>query len=102
MNIHDAYNITNPLGIDEIMERQRDAQDQKDAQMDERINEKTKEYFEDTGTFFEFIQCIEIDNDDLLFFGGLHKDLLSGDALNVTDRLTDLFMSYCQSKASIE
>ena len=97
MNIKEAAGIL--PDYDEIMDRQRDAEEMKAEEREQNISDCQKAYFEDVGTFFEFIQNIEIAVDEEPFYEGFHKDVLNDNCVNVNDRFTDLYMSYCREKA---
>ena len=82
-------------------ERRMEIADVKATQRDEKIGLLTLEYINDIGTFFEFIQSIEI-GDNGPFFEELHKDLLKGVPSNLRDRLSSLYTDYCEEKATSE
>jgi len=68
----------------------------------ELIAQKKKEYFEDVGTFFEFIQNIEISNKDSFIFEDMHKKMQRGWGKRVGLHLYDLFNEYCERLAAKE
>ena len=82
-------------------ERKMEIADVKSVQRNERIGQLTLEYINDVGTFFEFIQSIEI-GDNGPFFEEIHKGLLKSVPSNLRDRLSILYTNYCEEKATSE
>jgi hypothetical protein len=70
-------------------ERRMEIQDVKSAQRDEKIGVLTKEYYKDVGTFFEWIQSIEID--DIKAYENLFYQITEKE-----------FTDYCEEKATEE
>ena len=87
---------------DDIMEHQRDEQAVKAEIRQREVDSIAKEYFNDPGTFFEFIQNIEIGVNDETFFDMWHRAVKSRlhDASGFT--LEIAFEEYCQDKAEEE
>jgi len=82
-------------------ERRMEVADVKSAKRNERIGQLTKEYFNDVGTFFEFIQSIEISEDDSQKYEYLHLSL-KNDTLCAGAQLSRLFNNFCEEKATEE
>ena len=79
-------------------ERRMEIVDVKAVQRNEKIDQLAMEYFEDAGTFFEFIQKIEIGEDDSQKYEYLHASLRH-DTLCAGAQLSRLFNTYCKEKA---
>lgn len=91
MNINEAADIM--YGE----ERKMEIADVKAATRDEKIGQLTKEYFEDVGTFFEWIQLIEIDEKD--YYSPIHKCMTGKFMYDVGSKLTNEFCKFCEGKA---
>lgn len=78
-------------------ERRTEIADVEAAKRNERIGVLTKEYIEDVGAFFEFIQGIEIGDSDT--FSRLHEKIVGGHTGEAWRIMNSLFESYCEEKA---
>jgi len=79
-------------------ERRMEVADVKSAKRNERIGQLTKEYFNDVGTFFEWIQNIEIGADSSAF-EKIHSGLSCGLICEAGFHIALLLKEYCEEKA---
>ena len=96
MNIADAFNLTKPLGYEE---RKMENKTMADDDRNERIGDLTREYLNDVGTFFEWIQGIEVSEDDNNFYNNFHYNIIQGRKVTVWLYIHKLFSTYCERKA---
>lgn len=94
INIQDAADLLYPSDM-----RKLDMIDTQGEERDKRIAKQTREYFEDPGTFFEFIQNIEIDINDIGLYGDMHVCLIRSLPDTALSILNELFEKYCEDKA---
>ena len=101
MNFKDAAKITcsGLPGYDEIEDRRREEMETREDMRQERIDALAKQYFNDPGVFFEFIQNIEIGDSDNGFFEAMYDDLVAGLTWCNGIDLKALFLDYCQDRA---
>jgi len=97
MNIIDAIGIL--PHYDEIMDRQRETKEMESEKRNELITQKWKEYFEDSGTFIEFIQNIEINEETSNLLESIHESMQKDDDVTVGSGMYILFSDYCEELA---